>query len=724
MQFLVLIQLLTVVGFGMLAAAGQISAPIGILFLALSVPLFHPRFRLRFQLAHWLGNLLTWIYVPVFVLDIFLFSGSFVPATLHLILFVQLVKSYQPLKQDRDHVYLLILSFLQVLAASSLTIDVSFLILFGVYLLVCLTALMLFEMRRATQRTGSQDLRCPEAKPFQIRAGDLDLLTKKESRQTAKGLALVSVGSLLAVGVLGTGIFFAIPRFGSGYFHRAARSSSLSGFSDSIRLGGIGTIQLDPAVVMRVRVKGDPALLKKAKWRGVTLDYFDGRGWLKRARGAPVNYDLGRDFRIRESAGSGGAVDYQVWLEPNASNYIFAVAHALNFKGQLTPLSWDTADDTFTARAHPSRRLTYDAMSSLIQPGGSVQEADLPPAERQSYLQLPAIDSRVFDLAFRIGAGAGNNLERAGRVERYLQTNYFYSLDQGQLENPQPLTTFLLQTRRGHCEYFASSMVVLLRALKVPARIVNGFQAGEYNEIGQNYVIRGRDAHSWVEVWIQGTGWIPFDPTPASTEPLVRSHLSMVLGNYLDAFELFWAEWVVGYDDVIQVSLFRDLQDKVGQLSWIGQQSLYRKLIMLQQKLQAAMASIVHTVRNSPAAALMDATLAVIFGALLLAAWETRKRWMKRSMRSNPALLAVRFYGDFLALAASYGNSKSAAATPAEFAATFKTSNLRQQVQELTGIYHLLRYCPHRPVQENEIRRAGDLLREIQLHARAHKKLR
>ena len=93
-------------------------------------------------------------------------------------------------------------------------------------------------------------------------------------------------------------------------------------------------------------------------------------------------------------------------------------------------------------------------------------------------------------------------------------------------------------------------------------------------------------------------------------------------------------------------------------------------------------------------------------------------------MRGNPALLAVRFYSDFLALAASYGNSKSAAATPAEFAATFKTSNLRQQVQELTGIYHLLRYCPHRPVQENEIRRAGDLLREIQLHARAHKKLR
>ena len=164
-RFQILIDLLTVIGFGMLAAAGQISAPIGFLFLVLFVPLFHPRFRVRFQLPHWLGNLLTWIYVPVFVLDIFLFSSSFVPATLHLILFVQLVKSYQPSKQDRDQVYLLILSFLQVLAASSLTIDASFLILFGIYLLVCLATLMVFEMKRAAVRASLQDFTGTQTKP-------------------------------------------------------------------------------------------------------------------------------------------------------------------------------------------------------------------------------------------------------------------------------------------------------------------------------------------------------------------------------------------------------------------------------------------------------------------------------------------------------------------------------------------------------------------------------
>ena len=724
LRFPVLIDLLTVIGFGMLAAAGQISAPIGFLFLVFFVPLFHPRFRVRFQLPHWLGNLLTWIYVPVFVLDIFLFSSSFVPATLDLILFVQLVKSYQPSKQDRDHLYLLILSFLQVLAASSLTIDASFLILFGIYLLVCLATLMVFEMKRAATRSGRQDSSGAYTKSVLPRAGDPGVLSKTENSQAARSLALVSVGSLVAIAVLGTGIFFAIPRFGSGYFHRAARSSSLSGFSDSIRLGGIGTIQLDPAVVMRVRVKGDPALLKTAKWRGVTLDYFDGRSWSKRARGAAINFDSGRDFRIKESASSDSTVDYQVWLEPSATSYLFTVAHALHLKGQLAPLSWDPADDSFTARAHPSRRLTYDAMSRLTLPGGTAQDADLSPAERQSYLQLPPLDPRILSLALHIGAGAGSNQEKAHRVEQYLQTNYFYALDQVQLDNPQPLAAFLLQTRRGHCEYFASSMVVLLRAMNVPARIVNGFQAGEYNEIGENYVIRGRDAHSWVEVWIQETGWIPFDPTPASAELLSRSQLSIVLGNYLDAFELFWAEWVVGYDDVIQISLFRDLQDKAAQLSWMGQRKLYGTLVHLRQKSQAVMAGTVQAVRESPASVLIYAAGAFIFGILFFAARQVQHRlWIKRSMRTNPARLAVRFYGDFLTLAANYGNPKPAAATPGEFAATFRKSDLQRQVEELTSIYQLVRFCSHPPSRENEIRRAGDLLHEIRLHVRAHKRL-
>lgn len=722
-QFQILIDSLTGIGFGMLAAAGQISAPVCLLFLVFFVPLFHLRLRNRFQLEQWRGNLLTWIYVPVFVLDIFLFSRSFVPATLHLILFVQLVKSYQPL-QDRDHVYLIILSFLQVLAASSLTIDVSFLILFAIYLLVCLAALMMFEMKRAVARACLHESAAARPNAPQPSAGGLGVLSKAQSGRVARSLALVSGASLLAIAVLGTALFFAIPRFGSGYFHRAARSSSLSGFSDNIRLGGIGTIQLDPAVVMRVRVKGDPGLLKKAKWRGVTLDYFDGRSWSKRARGAPVNYSPGRDFRIQEPSGSGATIPYQVWLEPSGTSYLFTVAQVLHLKGQLDPLSRDPADDSFTARPHTSRRLAYDAVSRLPRLGEPSQGADMLLAERQAYLQLPTLDPRLFDLALSISAGATSHQEKAHRIEKHLQANYHYTLDQDQLDNPQALASFLLQSRRGHCEYFASSMVVLLRALRIPARIVNGFQAGEYNEIGENYVIRGQDAHSWTEVWIQGSGWTSFDPTPASSEPFLRSPLAAVLGNYLDAFELFWAEWVVGYDDVIQVALFRDLQDKAARLTWMGQQRLYRSAIGLQLKLQAAMASAIGGARNSPKSVLLYAAVAgCAAGIVIIIGRQARKKlWLNRSMRASPARLAARFYGEFLALAAAHGKPKPAASTPGEFAATFRAGSLHRQVQELTGIYHLMRFSPQ-PAREEQIRRAGDLLREMRLHARKRKAL-
>ena len=201
---------------------------------------------------------------------------------------------------------------------------------------------------------------------------------------------------------------------------------------------------------------------------------------------------------------------------------------------------------------------------------------------------------------------------------------------------------------------------MLLRVLRVPARIVNGFQAGEYNEIGENFVIRGRDAHSWVEVWIQGKGWLAFDPTPASAEPFSRSQFSVVLGNYLDAFELFWAEWVVGYDDVIQISLFRDLQDKTAQLSAMSQRSLYRSWRGLQQTFHAVLAGTVQGVRESPISVLMYALATLILGILLLAAWKVQRRlWTRRSMQTNPARLAVRFYGDFLDLAANYGKSQA-----------------------------------------------------------------
>ena len=114
-------------------------------------------------------------------------------------------------------------------------------------------------------------------------------------------------------------------------------------------------------------------------------------------------------------------------------------------------------------------------------------------------------------------------------------------------ETADPLAYFLFTRRKGHCEYFASAMAVMLRSLEIPARMATGFQSGVYNPVSDLWLVRASDAHSWVEAWIPGRGWTTFDPTPPDPNPPGFALLTR-LTLYLDAAETFWQQWVVDYD--------------------------------------------------------------------------------------------------------------------------------------------------------------------------------
>ncbi|PYV16326.1 MAG: hypothetical protein DMG21_12045, partial [Acidobacteria bacterium] len=116
------------------------------------------------------------------------------------------------------------------------------------------------------------------------------------------------------------------------------------------------------------------------------------------------------------------------------------------------------------------------------------------------------------------------------------------------------------KSKAGYCEYFAAAMAVMLRTVGIPTRIVNGFQTGVYNALGHDYVVRARDAHSWVEVYFNGFGWIPFDPTPP--DPNETGAAWGALDDYLDAASLFWSEWIINYDFSRQVELARDVEQQ------------------------------------------------------------------------------------------------------------------------------------------------------------------
>jgi hypothetical protein len=176
----------------------------------------------------------------------------------------------------------------------------------------------------------------------------------------------------------------------------------------------------------------------------------------------------------------------------------------------------------------------------------------------ERYLQLPALPPAIPALARQVAAGSVDPAEIASRVESFLRGQFRYTLDLERVSQLDPLQEFLFVRRAGHCEYFAASMAVMLRSLGVPARVVNGFQRGEWNPYGQYYMVRYSDAHSWVEAYLAGVGWVSFDPTPRATVNGLAGRTPMLL--YLDSLRLQWHRYVVNWSLRDQIRAVQSVQ--------------------------------------------------------------------------------------------------------------------------------------------------------------------
>ncbi len=710
--FHLLTYLLVGIGFAMLALAKQFSPWVIVLFVIPYLLAFTPHFGRSDWLTVRQGNLLTWLYVPFFLIDTFLLSRSFVIAALHLILFVQLMKMHQP-RRDKDYFYLIVLSFLEVLAASSLTIDLSFLFLFLIFAFLCICCLLLFEFKRASRTAASHSVeKGGEKEKIQI-DGEACELIDRHAVQAVPFIWSLGVIILVLGSALGAVLFFSLPRYGAGTFHgRIQLSQSLSGFSDHIRLGGIGSIQLDSSVVMRIRISENLTPLRDAKWRGIALDFFDGKGWFKSTQRRTVALRGNGDYALSQSSGHGPWVHYQVLMEPSYSGYLFALDRIQRLKIDAAPVIWDPADDSLSAPPHPFRRLAYQAESLLRDATASPSLIVLTDEDRRCYLQLPSLNSRVAALAKGISSNALGERALADKTEKFLRDNYRYSLDEAPILNPQPLESFLFETRKGHCEYFATAMVVLLRNLGVPSRIVNGFRGGDYNEIAGDLVVRARMAHSWVEVFIPDSGWSSFDPTPAAIEGSQQTRLFKTFNNCLDALDLFWGEWILGYDSLVQTSLFRGLEENAGNWVRLGQNAFYWTTWQFGEKLFRLTVSTWQAIRFVRAFWIVIWLLlcVALFGCMV---WFVRRKGPDKAVgQSRQMATAIQLYTALLRLLRSLGRTKTEYLTPNEFAATFARDAIGRQVEEITTIYNALRFGSEPPSQE-QLKHAYQLLDEI-----------
>jgi transglutaminase-like putative cysteine protease len=283
---------------------------------------------------------------------------------------------------------------------------------------------------------------------------------------------------------------------------------------------------------------------------------------------------------------------------------------------------------------------------------------------------------RVPELARQWTSDAPTTFAKAMAVETRLRTSFGYSLTPRARGNY--IESFLFDVKEGHCEYFATSMAVLLRDLGIPARVVNGFYSTEWNALSENFTVRQKDAHSWVEAWMgDNYGWMTFDPTPPSgvARRNDRGALMEGLSRLSDAVRMRWYRYVIDYSFSDQVQILRDLSH------W--RERMLRSLKNL--NILGVTSKDAKTIEQGGLAGRIDwRPIAIALGIIgLLLGWQGM-RWLgRRRVQYSP----IRYYDELLKLLARRGMRIHAGETPQEFAR--RVSNARPEWAAFTGLTHI-----------------------------------
>jgi protein-glutamine gamma-glutamyltransferase len=465
--------------------------------------------------------------------------------------------------------------------------------------------------------------------------------------------------------------------------------------------------------VMRIRVEGDPVHASEIHWRGMALTDFDGKRWFTPMHDPTVvSPNSEGEYQWRDSQlalGEFYPLHYTVLMEPIATDAIFVAPRIRSLRGRFT----NEADRAGTRRrggyllldktdsilnpSHNEVKVRYEATSFLpllAPPELRKASGDFPGNIRGLYLELPPLDPRIPKLAAQITAGSNNEYDKAANIERYLKTHYGYTLDLSGPPGDDPLANFLFVRRAGHCEYFASAMTIMLRTLQIPSRYVTGFLPGEYNDVGGDYIVRASDAHSWVEAYFPGHGWITFDPTPAGD----AKHAGFFdrVGLYWDWFQFAWSEWIVNYDFTHQLVLAQNLQKTSHDFG-------DRARRYYQQKQREALDLLLAVDRRIEASPYFLPTLLIILvgmlvylrGRSLIAYFVARLALRARRGGNLTASLASLEYREMLRLLEKRGWKKAASQTPLEFAAGIPAPELAAPVAEFTELYQSARFGDH-----------------------------
>ncbi len=413
-------------------------------------------------------------------------------------------------KKPRDMYQVLLLSLLCISLATLHNLSLSFLFFLLVFSFLSITSLVFINSYKQSQRDHQR-----EEVFFQY--------------------SKVSLILFLSVFLFAIPFFVGLPRSQFPLLNLLSRSDGLkTGIAQEVSLGKVGEIQQDNTLAFRVY--GLDRGLTEPYWRVQVFDtYLKGRWVNSLKQSAPLPKGIGN-------------VQYTVVLDPHYDDYLPALDYPYSL-GSLEGIKaqvFVSSGGVFRATSSIDRPIRYTA-SSVFEPPN--WDEDLEP-----YLEVPKdVPKGIMDLARELSHNARTDEEKLKRVVTHFSKGYSYSLRLERFEG-DPLEYFLLVSKKGNCEYYASATALLLRLMGVPARVVGGFKGAVWNNYGNYYIVTQSMAHVWVEAHINGK-WIRVDTTPPYQSPGVRRISTITLIK--DSIVFFWYSNVVGFSAEKQINLLK-----------------------------------------------------------------------------------------------------------------------------------------------------------------------
>jgi protein-glutamine gamma-glutamyltransferase len=369
-------------------------------------------------------------------------------------------------------------------------------------------------------------------------------------------------------------LFLLFPRVPGPFWALPTASHATTGLSDEMAPGDITELSLSSDVAFRVRFARTAPPPSQRYWRGPVLHDFDGYTW-RRSR-----FFAG----MQEPETHEPQYDYTLMLEPTDNHWVYALDLPVlwsdgrinrTFDYQLVVQDRIGQPVTYQLSSRPTYRAAVGGLTDLVKG----KDTRIPPDRN---LKTVALAKQMFAAAPSDAAYVQSILQM------FRDQQFYYTLTPSRLDLDS-VDDFLFNTRKGFCAHFASAFTTLMRGAGIPARVVTGYQGGEYNRLGGYYIVRQSDAHAWSEVWLKGKGWVRVDPTAAvaperiergtaalgDAEPLaerlMRENAWLADIRYAwDAINTAWRENVVQFSAEKQEDLLRWLHIHEPDWRWLG----------------------------------------------------------------------------------------------------------------------------------------------------------